>query len=197
MEKSAYHHGDLRSALLDAAEDELQADPCCTLSIRALASKIGVSATAPHAHFKTKADLLTALAVRGFERLRDATIHKSAEATGAEPKLTALAEAYLGFSKTHPGLYRIMFLTGADFDKYPELRRASLASFNVLEDAVREFELAAPLDDARDLAFAAWALVHGIASLLSEGRVIPEVARSTETPDLAHIAARLVVSRNV
>ena len=196
MEKTTYHHGDLRSALLDAAEEELQADPRCALSIRALASKIGVSATAPHAHFRTKADLLTALAVRGFERLRDETIRKSAAATDAEQRFKALAEAYLGFSEAHPGLYRIMFLTGADFDTYPELRQASLESFAVLEGAVRELELAEPLDDAQDLALAAWALVHGFASLLSEDRLIPKVARSREIASLAHIAARLIVSQS-
>ena len=197
MEKSAYHHGDLRSALLDAAEDELQADPRRSLSIRALASKIGVSATAPHAHFKTKADLLTALAIRGFERLRDETIRKSAATADIDQRFIALAEAYLEFSKTHPGLYRVMFLTGADFDAHPDLRRASLESFGVLQDAVRELQLSAPLDHAQDLAFAAWAVVHGIASLLSEDRIIPEVARSREIPDLARIAARLIVSQTV
>ena len=197
MEKSAYHHGDLRSALLDAAEDELQADPRRSLSIRALASKIGVSATAPHAHFKTKADLLTALAIRGFQRLRDETIRKSAETADIDQKFIALAEAYLEFSKAHPGLYRVMFLTGADFDAYPDLRRASLESFSVLQDTVRELQPSAPFDHAQDVAFAAWAIVHGIASLLSEDRVIPEVARSREISDLARIAARLIVSQKV
>ncbi|MEM8551099.1 MAG: TetR/AcrR family transcriptional regulator [Pseudomonadota bacterium] len=196
MEKPVYHHGDLRAALLDAAEAELLADPRCTLSVRALAAEIGVSATAPHAHFKTKADLLAALAVRGFERLRDETIARSARTSGVEQRFAALAEAYLRFSEAYPGLYRIMFLIGADFNAYPELRRASLASFHVLEDAIREYELAAPQDDALDLAFAAWALVHGMASLLSDDRVTPEVARSQEVPDLARIAARLITSRH-
>ena len=69
MHENTYHHGDLRTALLDAAEDDLRRTPDKVPSIRALAARLGVSATAPHAHFRAKSDLMTALAVRGFERL--------------------------------------------------------------------------------------------------------------------------------
>lgn len=195
MEKSTYHHGDLRTAVLDAAEVELKADPRCNLSVRALAGKIGVSATAPHAHFKTKADLLAALAVRGFDRLRERLIRESEGIVDAGQKFAALAEAYLEFGKSNPGLYRIMFQTGIDFEQKPEVREASLKSFSVLQDAIQEFQPTEPLYDEADISFAGWALVHGMTSLLAEGRVIPEVARSSDVATLAEIAGKLVTPR--
>ena len=66
--ENSYHHGDLRAALLDRAEAALRLNPRQLPSIRALAAELGVSATAPHAHFRTKSDLLAALAARGFDR---------------------------------------------------------------------------------------------------------------------------------
>ena len=194
MTKTDYHHGDLRAAVLNAAEEELQNDPRRALSIRALAGKLGVSATAPHAHFKTKDDLLSALAVRGFERLRDRTLRKSEMATDPMEKLAALAEAYLEFSIENAGLYRIMFATDADKQAHAELRRAARSSYAVLRAAISEVSVDGSETAADERTLAAWGVVHGFASLLSEGR-IPEDLVSDRTPKgLARIAAKLVVA---
>lgn len=193
MTKTDYHHGDLRAALLNAAEEELRADPRRALSIRALAGKLGVSATAPHAHFRTKDDLLAALAIRGFERLRDRTLRRSETATDPLAKLAALAEAYLEFSIENAGLYRIMFATSIDQAAYAELRGASRSSYAVLRGAISEALVDEPETVLDERTLAAWGVVHGFASLLSEGR-IPDDLVSDRTPKgLAQIAARLVV----
>ena len=189
-----YHHGDLRNVLLDVAETQLRSDPRDVLSIRALAGKIGVSATAPHAHFKTKEDLLVALAVRGFERLRDRTIQNSVDAADPYEKMAALAEAYLEFSVENAGLYRIMFMTGLEVRASPELSEASLASYGVLETAVREAGIASSDEEARELAFAAWGLVHGFASLLTEGWVVPRTAPEVSMKELSKLVARRIVA---
>ena len=62
-----YHHGDLRRALLDAAERVLERDGAGALSLRAVAREAGVSAAAPYHHFKDKDDLLAAVIDRSFE----------------------------------------------------------------------------------------------------------------------------------
>ena len=65
----SYHHGDLKSALIDAALQILDTRGIEALSLRALASEVGVSHMAPYAHFKNKTELFQAIAASGFQSL--------------------------------------------------------------------------------------------------------------------------------
>ena len=65
----SYHHGNLRAALLAAAEDTLARRGARDLSLRELAREAGVSHAAPRRHFVDKQALLDALAEDGFNRL--------------------------------------------------------------------------------------------------------------------------------
>ncbi len=193
MEKTTYHHGDLRTALLDAAEEELQKDPNCLLSVRSLAGKIGVSATAPHAHFATKSDLLAALATRGFARLGEALGGVSQDTLTPQETLARLAEQYLEFGAKNIGLYRLMFTRGVSLETNVELRQASRASYEVLRNAIA-CALPGVSSDATDRhAFTAWALVHGFASLLNEGRIAEDTIADRSHAALADTAAALLV----
>ena len=193
MENTAYHHGDLRTALLDAAEDALRGDPDCLLSMRSLAARIGVSATAPHAHFKTKSDLLAALSVRGFDRLRRTLLEVSQDTGDPHTILSKLAARYLEFGVDNVGLYRLMFTTGVDLDTNIELRQVSRASYDVLRTAVRHAFPGRPDDVINEHALNAWALVHGLASLLIEGRIAEDIVPDRSPAALAASAAALVV----
>jgi AcrR family transcriptional regulator len=64
-----YHHGNLRAALLDAAECSVEEQGAEQLSLRELARAVGVSHAAPRSHFPDRQALLDALAERGFDRL--------------------------------------------------------------------------------------------------------------------------------
>ncbi|MEO0497745.1 MAG: helix-turn-helix domain-containing protein, partial [Pseudomonadota bacterium] len=66
--RGPYHHGDLREALLTAAEVELTDRGIEGLSLRGVAKRAGVSHAAPAHHFGDKAGLLTALTTIGFQR---------------------------------------------------------------------------------------------------------------------------------
>ncbi|MEO1192831.1 MAG: TetR/AcrR family transcriptional regulator [Pseudomonadota bacterium] len=192
MEKTAYHHGDLRSALLDLAEEHLRQAPDAPPSVRTLAAELGVSATAPHAHFRTKSDLLTALAVRGFERLGAALLRAKSSHPDPETQLTALAEAYLVFASENVGLYRLMFSTGTTYDADAELRRVSRAAYDVLRDTIGRS--VAPLSDLErnERALAAWGVVHGLASLAAEERISDDTLADRTPSNLARITGRLV-----
>ncbi len=188
MTEGAYHHGDLRSALLDAAEDDLRRSPDALPSIRALAARLGVSATAPHAHFRTKSDLMTALAVRGFERLAT-DLYTARRGPG---DLAALAEAYLKFAETNLGLYRLMFATGTRLDENEDLRHVSRVAYDMLREAIDAAfpTTAAPKQKERTLA--AWGVVHGLASLAAEGRISADTLEDRSSHSLASLAAALV-----
>jgi AcrR family transcriptional regulator len=91
-----YHHGNLRQALLQAAEMALEVRGATDLSLRELSREVGVSHTSPRRHFAGKQALLDALAQTGFQRL-DAILAEAAKkrARNFAARLTNLAQAYI------------------------------------------------------------------------------------------------------
>ena len=64
-----YHHGDLRSALIEEGMAELASKAPEDVSLREIARRAGVSATAVYRHFPDKAALLSALCEEGSRKL--------------------------------------------------------------------------------------------------------------------------------
>ena len=68
----SYHHGHLRSALLDAALEVLTEKGLAGLRLREVARRAGVSEAAPYHHFASKAALVEALVVETLQQLAQA-----------------------------------------------------------------------------------------------------------------------------
>src|ERR1700760_4568679 len=100
-----YHHGNLREALLQAAERALETTGAQDLSLRELAREVGVSHAAPRRHFPDKQALLDALALNGFEQL-GAVLTDAINDAGEdfEARMLAIARAYTGYATAHPAL---------------------------------------------------------------------------------------------
>lgn len=165
----SYHHGNLRAELLDTAIEQLREQGTEELSLRALARAIGVSQTAPYRHFADKGDLLAAMATRGYRNLLGCLQQAGASAGSNPPdQLIAFAHAYVDYAASNPKLFKLMFgPTVQPSDKYPELRDASRETILLVQQM-----LARGMDqdvfhrqDIVYLANAAWAGIHGLATL--------------------------------
>src|SRR5215213_4546789 len=66
----AYHHGNLRQALLDQAARIIRQQGVERLTLRAVAADLRVSRTALYRHFHDKDALLAAVATDGFRSFR-------------------------------------------------------------------------------------------------------------------------------
>jgi AcrR family transcriptional regulator len=139
----AYHHGDLRAALIAAAAAAIERIGYENLSLRELAASLAVSRAAPYRHFVDRRALLAALAANGFDEL--AAIYRKAIKTGKTPRtrLAASGRAYLAFAAERPQLFRLMFASDL-FDAGP-LDPALKAAGDCYE--VFEGLVAATLDD--------------------------------------------------
>ncbi|MDP5228658.1 MULTISPECIES: TetR/AcrR family transcriptional regulator [Arthrobacter] len=170
---TSYHHGDLRTALLVAATESLEAGE--PFSLRAIARRAGVSATAPYRHFADREALESALAVDGFHDLRaelTAALAEAPDVTRPADVVTALGVAYVGFALRRPAVFRLMFGQECDAED-SERVLASGGLHEVLNDAVgRMF----PDADAAALSTALWSLAHGLAFLHLDGKFRPEPA---------------------
>lgn len=171
-----YHHGDLRQALLAAAEAELEADGIEGFSLRRVAKCAGVSHAAPAHHFGDAAGLLTALAAEGFRRFL-ATQH-AREAAASAPssprdRLVAAGLGYVDFACAHPALFRLLFASERPDFADPLLRTPARAAYQHLLDGIAAIRGAPPDDDPAGMAdvTACWAIVHGLADLSQAGRL--------------------------
>ncbi|WP_420114873.1 TetR/AcrR family transcriptional regulator [Pseudactinotalea sp.] len=182
-----YHHGDLRRAVLDRALEIVADQGASALSLRAIATDLGVSHTAPRHHFGSNTGLLTAIAVEGFGMLRDRLV----ELRLAQAPFIELGVAYVEFAAAHPGHFAVMFqptlLDGDD----PALAEASDGAFAELRAGVEAIAPAAGVAEAAAAVTAAWSLMHGLAALDLTGNL--ERSRIREmlgVTDLAEIARR-------
>lgn len=105
---TAYHHGDLRAALVLAATEEAGKRGVESVQLRELARRLGVSPGAPFRHFKDRTALLVAVAEQGFEELRGRLAHESASVSHPLEQARARGVAYVRFAVERPGLFRIM-----------------------------------------------------------------------------------------
>jgi AcrR family transcriptional regulator len=189
--RRSYHHGNLGRALLDAALALFAERGRFDFTMRELARAAGVTHNAPYRHFADRWALLDALAAEGFAMLRERCLAAAApHEDDPRARVQKLGEAYVAFAGEHPNHFRLMFLRPIE-EATPELAKAARASFAVLEDAVEAARARSMLRAGltkRDVALAAWSLVHGLASLVVGGQLSGSM-RATR----AHAAALAAV----
>jgi AcrR family transcriptional regulator len=173
--------------LVDAAVDLVEVSGSNGLSWREIARRARVSHSAAYRHFDNKEGLLAAVAAEGFRSLAARMATEASRATGGAPhRLEAMAVAYVEFACEKPSHFRLMFGRDVpDIHSHPELAAAQDAAIEVFRSAVASVlhdaggDLAAL--DAGRFALMSWALVHGLASLIVEGRV-GDVADASVSP---------------
>jgi AcrR family transcriptional regulator len=171
-EGERYHHGDLRRALLDATLELIESRGLAELSLRAVARAAGVSHAAPYHHFADRRALLAAVAEEGFRALRGAMLARAERVEGPALRLQEAGIGYVLFALTHPAHFRVMFSPElAERGDYAELRDAAQGSQAVLLSAIERCQAAGVIGagDTDLLGLAAWAQVHGLATLLLDG----------------------------
>jgi AcrR family transcriptional regulator len=143
------------------------------LSMRRVAERVDVTATALYRHFDGKDALVDAVAERGFE-LFAADLRRAPRARRPVPRILQICERYRLFAIRKPNLFRLMFSTPR-----PGLRRfpADFAAhrspvFDELRGAVEVAQRAGelPAGDSLEVALGIWAHVHGLVALHSAGR---------------------------
>lgn len=173
--KDSYHHGNLRAALVRAGVAALDSGTTVeTLSLRALARAVGVSATAVYRHFPDKAALLSALAGEALSLL---AVEQQRAAMAAGPDamaaFSASGAAYVRFAMTHPALFRLIWATAPDRDLFEmpiEQCDGAMAGLRQGIDAI--MPVGATPDARRAAALTCWGLVHGLATLALDRQII-------------------------
>jgi AcrR family transcriptional regulator len=169
----AYHHGNLKEALLRAALELIAKKGSAGFTFAEAARWAGVSPAAPYRHFRDRDELMASVALRGFERFEIALARAWDD---GRPDIFAaldrLGKAYLEFARAEPAYYSAMFEAGIPLATSPELRAAGERAFAVLRGAAEKLCAqmpAASRPPALMVALHIWSLSHGVASLFGRG----------------------------
>lgn len=197
VQAKTYHHGDLRAALLRAAEEELIEKGATGFSLRSVAKRAGVSHAAPAHHFGDMQGLMIALAAVGFERfvnsMRD---HRDAGDQTPSERMIQTGFGYIDFALKNPALFRLMFGSRRQGVTDETFQKNAGAAFDHLLSSVAEMTGGDPETDlsARIDVSATWAMVHGLAELLIAGSPL-YLAEATE--EERQMMIREIISRSL
>lgn len=95
MGRATYHHGDLRTALVDAAVAVLAEKGADQVSVAEVARRAGVSGAAPYRHFADRRALMIAVSIRSAERLTEGVRSVVAAETDDRARVVAAGSLYV------------------------------------------------------------------------------------------------------
>jgi AcrR family transcriptional regulator len=174
--KEAYHHGDLRRALIDAALALIAEKDVASLSLREVARQAGVSHAAPYRHFVDKEALLAAVAEEGFIEFAHYLTQAREQTSGDTlTKFIAVGVAYVRYALEHSTHYQVMFGSYCLFKPdFAGLLQAAANAYAVLSDLVQQGQAEGLIQagDPKMIASVAWAQTHGLAMLVMNGQLV-------------------------
>ena len=188
MVERPYHHGNLRTALLEQAQRTVRDRGVQELSLRELARELGVSHAAPRRHFADRRALLDALAEAGFDRL-GAELRQAADGAGEEfqARLPATAAAYIRFATEDSELLELMF-AGKHRQPNGPLEEAAERAFSAMFALIQQGQAEGALEpgDPERVGLVLFATIQGIAALVTGGIVSVEQLEELVPDAIAH-----------
>jgi AcrR family transcriptional regulator len=193
-DRKAYHHGNLRQTLLEAAYRLVDLEGVDALSMRALARAVGVSSAAPFRHFPDRQALLTAVADRAAGELGRALDEAADGCADALTQFRAISVAYVRFAAEHPALFDLMHEQEAGAGRFlgqvGDERRLKLIAL-IIEGQNAGL---IPEADPELIALTSEALTHGLARMIVDHHPRMRGLSSQEARKLALAMTQLLQS---
>jgi len=197
--RAAYHHGNLRQALIDAALHLVEEVGPESVSVREAAKRAGVSPGAPYRHFSNKTALMTAVAEQAMAQFRAEIAQAVGTVASDDPmeRFAAIGVAYLRWAFQNPTQFQIISTRSLlDWDGSEPLRRDNDAVRSLLEESMVEAQRRGMLrsDNIADTQIAARALVYGLARMHIDGHFAQWATTGQTGEQTAQNALKLFVA---
>jgi len=184
----AYHHGNLKEALIAASLDILSKNGIEGLSLRNVARQIGVSHTAPYNHFPDKQALLAAISTAGYEQLYLILLDAFVKTKNTPAEIIPeVAWAYLQFALENPAKFKLMFSGALEEERnHPDYEAISLKSIALFEEIILfcQEKGQLPEGNVEQIAVKLWSLVHGFTYLMLENQFPGEYLKNQDLRDI-------------
>ena len=176
--RNSYHYGNLEEALMKSAIKLIRKNGPDNLSLRAVASELGVSPSAAYHYFPDKDALITGIGNFLFAELAALT-EKSLQkfpgtsARSVKLRFREIGRAYFAWAKKEPNLFRLMFGGFCSLEKRKSYEDDP--SFKMLKKTLDELvSVGAMPKNLRPYGeILSWSSVQGAANLIVEGH-LPE-----------------------
>ena len=167
---------DLRARIAQVAQELFASGGVEGISMRKLADRAGVTATAIYRHFRDKDEILDALISVGLAVLSD-YLAPALRAKDPERRLRELIDAYLRFAIEQPKYFDLAFLVPSPSTRMSqELERHNRATFKLAIEQVAacmESGIFRPGDPIETAVFL-WSTAHGLVILYRMNRFGPD-----------------------
>jgi len=178
MGKRNYHHGDLQESLIRSGMEILSEQGIDALTLRETARRAGVSHSAPYRHFRSKEELIGAIAAEGFRMLTLALTGAVEKGRGDfREELRLSGHAYVDFALSHPEHLKLMFSARRfDFGANCIHGMEDLEAFSQIKGVFSrglESGVIVSQQPAEALALLVWSQVHGLSHILIEQQIPP------------------------
>jgi len=164
--RASYHHGNLRSALVEVGLELTRTGGASALVLRDVARHAGVSPSATYRHFADRESLLAAVATRIQDRMAEQMRVDAAPRTARE-RLRAVGLGYIGFALQEPGWFDVAYSDLAAVPGGDHVPAPLTALVGALDALVHEGSLAPAQRPGAE--WPCWSAVHGFALLALRG----------------------------
>jgi len=167
---------ELRQAIIDASLELGAESGEEGLTMRGIASRLNVSATALYQHFDNKAAILQEIRLYGTDLLCSDIMEPCASIESPRERLRAMALRYIDFARGRPWLYTVLMqsdrlnwerMTPEEIER---LLRPLTSLRAWLREGVEKGVWRAGIDP-EVASFRLWAGLHGLSALLLSGRI--------------------------
>lgn len=185
--RQSYHHGNLQQALILAAKKMVREEGAEHLSLRAVASEVGVSPSAAYHYFPDKDALIGGVGDLLFDELADlqaarVKLHPGEDGEAARQRFRALGKAYFDWAVTEPNLFRLMFGAFCSMEENDgsQVRREASRAWQLLRSGLDDLLAAGAMNPSMRPygEILSWSAVHGASALIIEGHLPKEAFES-------------------
>lgn len=162
--KQAYHHGNLKNALIQDSIIHLTEVGLEGFSLRKVAMATGVTPSAVYAHYKDKHALLSAVGRSAYSRFYS-TLEKAISDLGDKATHSDFKKAYVNFALDNPTVYNLLYSAYFSPKNDEETREISKKFIDLQKSLLIKAGLANQ-DNADRLSIYGWTRLHGFANLV-------------------------------
>jgi AcrR family transcriptional regulator len=173
---SSYHHGNVKEALLSAAQSYIENNEGEMISLRALSKEVGVTPSAVYNHFADKNALVLAVKIRLYRIFNNFFAKHCREITDPDKALLEMCLAYFRFSRKFPAQFQFLFSASIPMEwsteEIVEVSGRCLVRTRSLVFAIHEkYQLHCSEEEVVNSTLLIWSQLHGIVTLRKSGLI--------------------------
>lgn len=178
---SNYHHGNVKEALLSAAQSHIENNDGEMISLRALSKEVGVTPSAVYNHFADKSALVLAIKVRIYQGFNEFFAEHCENSESPERQLFEMCLAYFHFSRKFPAQFRFLFGSSIpsewSTDEIIDVSCRCIAKARSLVFAIHDkYQLHCTEEEVVNSTLLIWSQLHGIVTLRNSGLISAAVS---------------------